>query len=366
MQIDKSKFPIIYGHDPRKGEMFQVVNEEGEIVNPDFMPDLTDEQLFEIYTWLIRMRISDEKANNLQRQGRMGTYPSIYGQEACQIGAVWPQEKSDWLVPTFRENGMMWMKGVPLEQTYLYWIGNEKGSEFAEDLNMLPVAIPVGSHTIHAAGIGWAERIKGGNNVAVCSFSDGATSEGDFHAAMNFAGVFKTKCVFFCQNNQYAISTHRNIQTASDTIAEKAFGYGLPGVMIDGNDVFAVIATMTEALKLAREFNTTTLIEAVTYRLGAHTTSDNPKIYREDSEVEEWAKKEPLIRLDKLLRAKGILDDEKAAKVEEDARQEVSIAAKKALEAENPKITDMFDYLLSETYPELEEQKQQLIEETNE
>jgi pyruvate dehydrogenase E1 component alpha subunit len=366
MQIDKSKFPIIYGHDPREGQMFQIVNEQGEIVNPQYMPELSDDQFLEIYSWLIRMRISDTKASNLQRQGRMGTYPSIYGQEACQIGAVWPQEKNDWLVPTFRENGMMWMKGMPLEQTYLYWIGNEKGSEFAEDLNILPVAIPVGSHIIHAAGIGWAERLKGGKNVTVCSFSDGATSEGDFHAAMNFAGVFNTKCVFFCQNNQYAISTKFNLQTASKTIAEKAFGYGLPGLMIDGNDVFAVIAAMKEALELAREFNTTTLIEAITYRLGAHTTSDNPKLYREDEEVEEWAKKEPLIRLEKLLRVKGLLDDTKIVKIAEDATMEVNTAAQAALDSEDPKVSDMFDYLLSETYPELEEQKQQLIDEVNE
>lgn len=354
------KQPIITSHDPRDGKVFQILNEKGEITDDTHMPNLTDEELVSIYEWMVKIRISDTKANNLQRQGRMGTYASVEGQEACQVGAIWPQEKMDWLVPTFRENGMMWLKGVPLYQTYLYWIGNEKGSEFARDINMMPVAIPVGSHLIHATGIGWAERLKGGSNVAFCSFSDGATSEGDFHAALNFGAVKRAKALFFCQNNQWAISTPGSIQTASDTIAEKAFAYGLSGIKIDGNDVLAVIAATKEALDFTREHNVPILIEALTYRVGAHTTSDNPKIYRDEAEVDEWKKKDPIDRFEIYLKNKGLLDDQKIEKMKSDATELVNSEAKKALETPDPLLSDMFDYLLSETYPDLEAQKAQL------
>ncbi len=289
----------------------------------------------------------------------MGTYVPTEGQEACQVGAVWSQLKEDWLVPTFRENGMMWMKGAPLHQLMLYWIGNEKGSEFAEDVNMLPVTIPVGSHLPHATGVGWAERLNGGNGVAVCSFSDGATSEGDFHAALNFAGVMKARTLFFCQNNHWAISTPRDIQTASRTIGEKAFAYGFPGIQIDGNDIFACIAAVKEALRFIRETNTPVLIEALTYRVGAHTTSDNPKIYREESEVDLWRVKDPIDRLAKYL---GLSDAERQ-RIADDAKSLVANELQKAFDTPDPEVTDMFDYLFSQMHPELEAQKQQILRE---
>jgi pyruvate dehydrogenase E1 component alpha subunit len=358
-----AQYPILNSWNPQSPEMIQVMNEHGEIVNPDLRPNISDQEILEIYFTMLKIRIADEKCINMQRQGRMGTYPSVYGQEACQIGAVHGLQKSDWLVPTFRESGMMWYKGVPLEQVMLYWIGNEKGSEFAADTNVLPVAITVGGHLPHATGIGWAERLKKGNDIVICSFSDGATSEGDFHAALNFAAVFKARTVFFCQNNQYAISTSRNIQTMSNTIAEKAFAYGLPGIQVDGNDVLALIRVMQETTDLARKHHISSLVEAVTYRLGDHTTSDNSKLYREDSEVEAWKPKDPVIRLQKYLTKQGLLTPELEEKVKQEAKTFVEVAVKKALNTEDPKLDDMFKYILSETYPELEEQRLQLIQE---
>ena len=357
------KFPIFDAWNPTEPTMFQVMDHNGEIVNSEYANTITDQEAVAVYEWMLKIRIADEKCVNMQRQGRMGTYPSVLGQEACQIGAVYNQQKSDWLVPTFRESGMIWYKGIPLEKVMLYWIGNEKGSEYAEDINVLPVAITVGGHLPHATGIGWAERLKNGNNITVCSFSDGATSEGDFHSALNFAAVFNAKTVFFCQNNHYAISTHRDMQTKSKTIAEKAFAYGMPGVQVDGNDIFALIAVMKEANQLARDHNIPTLVEAVTYRIGDHTTSDNSKLYREDGEVEDWKPKDPLIRLRAYLFKKGLITDTQEQEMKDKAKEYVEATVKTALETKDPNIDDMFKYLLSESYPALEEQRLQLIEE---
>ncbi len=221
-------------------EMFQVMDHDGNVVSEEHLKNVEANKLVEFYEWMVRIRVADKKANNLQRTGKMGTYASVYGQEACQVGAGLALQKEDWLVPTFRETGMMWCFGVPLEKIFLYWMGNEIGSNYPEGVNCLPIAITVGGHLPHATGLAWANKLRKIDNSAVlCSFSDGATSEGDFHAALNFAGVMKTANVFFCQNNQYAISTSRKIQTASKTLAQKAFSYGIKAILVDGNDVIS-------------------------------------------------------------------------------------------------------------------------------
>jgi len=341
--------------------MYSVLDIDGHLKNNTPI-DLSDEQLIEIYTWMIKVSCMDSKIINLQRQGKMGTYPSIQGQEACQIAAVYEADKKDFLVPTFRETGMMWLKGVPLKNLLLYWMGNENGSKHPLDTEVLPICIPVGSHLPHAQGIGWSQRLKKQEEITICSFSDGASSEGDFHAALNFAGVLKSRTIFFCQNNQFAISTPRKAQTASNTIAEKAFAYGLKGVKVDGNDILALILVMREARLLAKN-NQSTLIEALTYRLSDHTTSDNAKLYRSEEEVAEALQKEPISRFEKFLINKGLLNPDLIKGIRESANSEVQKTSEEALNTKDPELSEMFDFLLEKPYKELQDQKLKLLEE---
>lgn len=347
---------MIHSQNSFPAPLFQVMDENGLVVDQEAMKKVSNEQLLSFYTWMVKMRVADTRANNLQRTGKMGTYPSIYGQEACQVGAGLALEKKDWLVPTFRESGMMWCFGVPLEKIFMYWIGHESGSQHPEGVNCMPVVIPVGSHLPHATGIAWANKLKKNDSVVLCSFSDGATSEGDFHAALNFSAVMKTANVFFCQNNQYAISTQRGIQTASETIAQKAFSYGAKASYVDGNDVVAVYLTCLEAIRVAKEEQVPVLIEAVTYRLGNHTSSDNAKLYREDAEVESWQPKEPVLRLRKYLEANKLWDEKKEAELLQQSEEEVDQVVKNCEAAGKIPAQNMFTMLYAEMTPDLEEQ----------
>ena len=361
MYIITNMEKVFYTHDPRVNSVFKVLDKEGNIIN-NIKHELTDIELLDLYKWMIRINSADKKIINLQRQGFMGTYPSVQGQEACQVAASFILGKKDFLVPTFRETGMMWAKGVPLKKLMLYWMGNENGSKHPLDTEVLPICIPVGSHLPHAQGIGWSQRLKKQEEITLCSFSDGATSEGDFHAALNFAAVFKSRTIFFCQNNEFAISTKTEQQTKSKTIAEKAFAYGMQGIKVDGNDVLALIIALKEAKEMAKK-NIPTLVEAKTYRLSDHTTTDNAKLYREELEVKEKLEEEPISRFEKYLISLNILDQEKIEKIKEEAKQEVETISKEALAEKDPELTEMFDYLLEETYPELESQKQALLKE---
>ena len=352
---------IFETYDPRINSVFQVLDKNGNLIR-DIDHGLSNDELLEIYKWMIRVNSADKKIINMQRQGLMGTYPSVQGQEACQIAAAYILDKKDFLVPTFRETGMMWAKGVPLKKLMLYWMGNENGSNHPLDTEVLPVCIPVGSHLPHAQGIGWSQRLKKQEEITLCSFSDGATSEGDFHAALNFAGVFKSRTIFFCQNNSFAISTRKDSQTMSKTFAEKAFAYGMKGIKVDGNDVLALIMALKEAKELAKN-NEPTLIEADTYRLSDHTTTDNAKLYREEQEVKDAIEKEPISRFEKYLVAKNILNSEQISKIKEESVKEAQEVSESALKEKDPALTEMFDFLLEKTYPELEEQKQNLLNE---
>jgi len=351
--LDPQIYPILseYGHNPYK--TYQRMNQEGEIDN---LGELDNDKIKEIYTWMLKMKAFDAVCINLQRTGRMGTYPSIRGQEACQIGSVYGLDKKDWFVPTFRESGSMWFHGIDPVKIMLYWIGNEKGSEFSQENNVLPIQICVGAHLPHAVGLGWAERLKKGKQISVCSFSDGATSEGDFHSALNFAGVYDTRTIFFLQNNKYAISTHTALQTKSKNFAIKAESYGITGIKVDGNDIIAIIEVMQEAQRLARDENKSILIEAVTYRLLDHTTSDNSKLYREDKEVEEEKLKDPIIRLEKYLKKNNLITDQEIESINNQAKKEAESYAEIALNTSDPEPEDMFKYLLSTPYKDLETQ----------
>ena len=252
----------------------EVMDQEGH-VDEALMPGLSSEEMLSLYGHMVLTRQFDERMFKLQRQGRMGTFARVAGQEAAHVGAAFALRPDDWLVPAFREMGALILRGIPLEQLLQYWGGDERGAAHPRNLRTLPVAIPVGTHMLHAVGIAWAMKQAGEKVAALTFFGEGATSEGDFSEAMNLAAVFKLPVVFFCQNNQYAISLPYTKQTASPTVAQKALAYGMFGVQVDGNDVFAVYRVAKEALERARTGQEPTLIEAVTYRVTDHTTSDD-------------------------------------------------------------------------------------------
>lgn len=332
-------------------------------VDEDLLPDLTLDQVKEAYRSMVKMRAFDDKALKLQRQGRMGTWPPIRGQEAVQVGVAMAMSDDDWLVPAFREHGLMLQRGIPGHLLYAYWSGDERGSCIPEGVNCLPVAVPVGSQWQHGTGVGLALKLRGVNAAAVTFGGDGSTSQGDFHEALNLAGVYKAKTVFVIQNNQWAISIPLHQQTAASTLAQKAHAYGIPGLQVDGNDVFAVYSATVEALKRARQGDGPSLIEAVTYRLGDHTTADDASRYRSDEEVKEWEQRDPVIRLRAYLEERDAWNDELEEALLEEAQQWVDQQVKAFENMEPAGVEDIFSYMYSEIPPHLEEQLHQLQDE---
>lgn len=338
----------------------EVLNPEGA-VDEALMPALSAEQIKRLYEHMVLTRQFDERMFKLQRQGRLGTFARVAGQEGAQVGAAFALRPDDWLVPAFREMGALLLRGLPMEQLLQYWGGDERGAAFPRELRTLPIAIPVGTHMLHAVGIAWAMK-QAGEKVAVLTFfGEGATSEGDFGEAMNMAGVFQVPVVFFCQNNQYAISVPYTKQTASCTVAQKALAYGMSGVQVDGNDVFAVYRVTAEALDRARAGLGPTLIEAHTYRVADHTTSDDARRYRSEEEVEKWRQRDPIERLARYMRAAGLLDDAAAANVVAEADQKVAeaVTAFEALSPPDP--GEIFKHVYAEMTPQLAEQQAELM-----
>lgn len=333
----------------------QIMDEEGNC-NEKLKPKVSDKEIKEWYRLMVLARKTDDKLLALQRQGRMATFAQVKGQEACQVPVASALQKEDFIVQAFRETAAMIARGVPPHNIMSFYGGDERGSYFPKGTNMLPVSIPVGSQTLHAVGIAWAMKLKKEKNISVCYFSDGATSEGDFHSAMNFAGVFKVPCIFLCQNNQWAISTPRNRQTASETIAQKAIAYGFEGIQVDGNDVFAVYHAVKEAAQKARKGNGPTLIELYTYRLGDHTTSDDARRYRSSQELEAWINKDPILRLKKYMEKKKIWN----TKEEENMMDEIENQIEKEVEIyeKTPRapLEDIFKYVHKEMTQQLTEQ----------
>ena len=343
-------------------ERLEILDRDG-VVDEDLMPELAPEAIRGIYRDMVRMRAMDDKALKLQRQGRMGTWPPIKGQEAIQTGVAHAMEEADWLLPAFREHGIMLLRGVPGHLIYAYWAGDERGSAYPEGVRVFPVAVPVGSQWQHGTGVGLSLKLRGEKAVAVTLGGDGSTSEGDFHEAMNCAGVFQTNSVFVIQNNQWAISIPLHQQTAAETLAQKAHAYGFPGIQVDGNDVFAVYAAAGEALARARSGGGPTLIEAVTYRLGDHTTADDASRYREDEEVAEWQQRDPILRLRLFLQGRDLWDDdqEQALLEEVHAWVDSQVAALEAMPPQDP--SDLFTHMYADLPPHLAEQMAEVLEE---
>ena len=339
----------------------RVLDEDGTVVGD--VPELSDERLVEMYRHMKLARHFDGRAVSLQRQGRMGTYPPLSGQEGAQIGSAFALDTDDWMVPSYREHGAALVHGVPLKKTLLYWMGHEDGNQAPADANVFPVAVPIASQVPHATGAAWASDLRGDDAVVLCYFGDGATSEGDFHEGVNFAGVFDTPTVFFCNNNQWAISVPRERQTRSETLAQKAEAYGIDGVQVDGMDPLAVYAVTNAAVEKARtaadgDRPRPTLIEAVQYRFGAHTTADDPTVYRDEDEVERWKRKDPIPRLETYLRREGVLDDDRIAEIEADVERRVADAIDAAESMARPEPSELFAHVYAESTPELDTQRE--------
>jgi pyruvate dehydrogenase E1 component alpha subunit len=347
---------ILGQFDPLKGERLQIMNEEGVIVKPELMPELSVETLLTIYKTMKFSRIIDEKTLQYQRQGRMLTYAPNLGQEATQVASVAASRQTDWIAPSFRELGVWLYRGAPLDKIFLYWFGNELGMKMPEEVRILPISVPIASQMQHATGLAYASRYKGLDDIAIAYVGDGGTSQGDFHEALNFAAVQDLPNVFIIQNNQFAISTRRMLQTRAETLAQKAIAYGIPGIQVDGNDVFAVYAATSEAVERARSGKGPTLIEAYTYRMGAHTTSDDPTVYRQEEEVKEWAAKDPIMRLKKYLIAQGHWDEAQDAAYEEERGKYVKTVFEAVEKTGLMPLEDIFDFVYAERTPILESQ----------
>jgi pyruvate dehydrogenase E1 component subunit alpha len=332
-------------------------------VDRELDPNLPEEELLSLYRSMLLGRRFDERMVNLQRQGRIGTFPPIKGQEAAQIGSIYQLKTSDWFVPSFRETAAEILRGRSLESILLYYNGYNEGTVISESQKDLPTSVPVGSQILHATGLGYGAHYKKTGEIVMVFFGDGATSEGDFHEGLNCAAVYQVPVLFICQNNQWAISIPVKQQTRSETIAQKALAYGMPGIQVDGNDILAVYVATKEAAERARIGGGPTLIECVTYRIMMHTTADDPTRYRADEEVEPWIKKDPLIRFGKYLSDKKLLNEQIVNKYEEEVLAEIQTAVDNAEEQmQHPgDPVDMFDHLYKELPPHLEAQKQELV-----
>jgi len=336
--------------------MFTLINPDGTV--RDRLP-VTVEELRTLYSDMVEARTYDRKCMAMQRQGRLATYAPFEGQEAAQIGAAAALREDDWVVGTYRDAALMWRSGYRWDLLIAGRTGDERGGSPPEGVNVLPPSITVGGHMIHAVGLSWAEKLRGTDRIAFTSFGDGATSEGDFHEAMNFAAVFETPIVFFCQNNHYAISYPVAEQTRSESIAAKAAAYGMPGAQIDGNDVVGVFAAVGEAVEGARAGQGPSLIEAVTYRLGPHTTADDPGRYRDEAEAEEWQGRDPLHRVRRLLEKAGAWSEEWQSELENEASARIEAAVLAAESLPAPPRAAMFERMYAEVTGPLAEQSEE-------
>ena len=343
-------------YDPLQEKTLQILDCSGNIVNEKFMPDISLSQVKEAYKWMFYARIADIKAVSYQRQGRMYTYPPNLGQEASALGTAMVLEKEDWMVPAYRELAAWLYRGVSLKDVYLFWGGHEDGAKFSSAKNIIPPCVPIGSQTLHAVGIAYSLKYKKQKNIVLTYIGDGGTSEGDFHEAMNYAGVWHVPIVFICQNNQYAISTPRKKQTAAKSIAIKAMAYGLKGIQVDGNDFFATYAAASAAAREVREGGMPVFIECITYRQGAHTTSDDPTRYREREEEEIWLARDPLKRLKAYLMQKNAWQEEEERELQEQYEKEIEDQFAQSEKHPYP-LHDIFQYMYTEPHENLRKQQ---------
>ncbi len=337
---------------------YQVLNAAGNLVGK--MPDLSAERLLMLYRSMQLGRVFSNKIIALQRQGRATTFGSLIGQEATAVGLAAPLQPQDWLATSYREIASLIVKGVPIA-TLVYAFRGFTPDNWPRETHCLPFQIVVGTQMLHAVGLAMAAKIKGDPTVAVGVCGDGATSEGDFNEALNFAGVYQAPVVLVVQNNGWAISVPRYKQSAAPTLAARGLGFGVPSVLVDGNDILAVYDVMQQAVEHARAGQGPTLIEALTYRIGAHTTADDPARYRDPAEVEAWLAKDPIKRFRRFLMDRDLLTEEQDRQMLETLEEEMNEAARVA-EAMPLVVPDsFFDYTTATLSPRLQEQREDLL-----
>ena len=337
----------------------RIIDDEGNLVDASYQEQLDEQLVKNLYYHMNRIRTFDRKAISLQRQGRLGTYAPFEGQEASQVGSALALGADDWMFPTYRDHGAKLTFGADMAKTYLYWNGRVEGCVPPEGKKIFPPAVPIATQLPHATGAAWAEKRKGTKNAAIAYFGDGATSEGDFHEGLNFASVFKVPVIFFNQNNRYAISVPIEKQMNSETIAQKAVAYGIPGVRIDGNDCFSVYFEVKRALEYARSGNGPTLIEAVTWRTGAHTTADDPTKYRPEEQGKDIV--EPLLRMERFMKNNGYWDEAWIAEIDEKIKTEVEAAVEAMESYPKANVEDLFDHVYAEMPAQLADQKESYL-----
>lgn len=338
-------------------QTLQILNEEGQVVNEAAMPDITDEQLQELMRRMVYTRILDQRSISLNRQGRLGFYAPTAGQEASQLASQFALEKEDFILPGYRDVPQIIWHGLPLYQAFLWSRGHFEGGQIPEGVNVAIPQIIIGAQYVQAAGVALGMKKRGAKSVAITYTGDGGTSQGDFYEGMNFAGAFKAPAIFIVQNNQFAISTPREKQTAAVTLAQKAVAAGIPGIQVDGMDPLAVYAAVKDARERAINGEGPTLIETLTYRYGPHTMAgDDPTRYRTADLDNEWEKKDPLVRFRKFLENKGLWNEEKENQVIDQAKEEIKEAIKKADSAPKQKVTDLMSIMYEEMPQNLKEQ----------
>ena len=340
-------------------DFFQLLDENG-ICTANDIPDLPREKIVDMYRLMVLTRLWNDKGLSLQRQGRLGTLPSLKGQEATSVGIAYAMEEEDWFVPAFREAGTLFHLGIPLRDQYLFWGGDERGAKIPHGLKVTNISIIVGGHLPHAVGIAYAAKYKKENSAVICVMGDGATSEGDFHESLNMAAVLELPVVFIIQNNGWAISTPTNRQSATRTFAEKASAYAMDGILVDGNDVFAIYNTVKKYADRARYEYKPSLIELVTYRIDDHTTADDASRYRSENEVEEWKKRDPLDRFKKYMQNQLAWTKLEDQEIFDHCTKEVEDAVKEYENYPKPNPRDMFTYIYTDKPWHLQEELKDL------
>lgn len=361
------EMPATFRSEPPK--VIRVLSDDGTL-DPRHDPRLSDADVLEIYRWMVTTRQLDQRLVALQRQGRIGFHVGSLGEEASIIGSAFAMRKSDWLFPCYREFGAALMRGLGLQRFMdnMFGNGNDtvQGRQMpnhitSRETGFTSVSSPVGTQITQAVGFSWGAKIDGKDVASLVYFGDGATSSTDFHSGMNFAGVFKVPVVFFCRNNGWAISVPAERQTATRTFAEKAAAYGIPGVRVDGNDIFAVVSVVREAVRRGEQGLGPTLVEAVTYRMGGHSTNDDPNRYREAGDLKPWAERDPLALTRQYLERRKLWDDRAElahiADIDQRFREAVAVAER----TPPPSLESIFEDVYQKQPWHLQEQSADLL-----
>ncbi len=341
----------------------QLLSEAGELKShPQFAPpDLNNDELIRVYRAMVLTRKLDERMLRMQRQGEMGTFAPGYGQEATQIGQVYPLTSRDWFSPSYRSFGAQMWRGWPIDQLMLLWDGFFEGFAPPDGVNDLPFSIVIGSHVPLATGVAMAARRCGDKIAVVVNFGDGAFSQGIVSESLNFAAVDRAPVVFVCENNGYAISVPVQKQSGNQVMAARGVGYDIPAYRVDGNDVLAMIAVCSHAVERARAGHGPALIEAITYRMSLHTTADDPKVYRSEEEVEGYRQRCPIARFEQHLQSRGVLDDAAIERIAQECERQVLDGREKFRSRANANPREVFDFVYEELPPELREQQAEYL-----